>query len=79
LSSHPPTDVTRQAAHWVVQLRCADRSANAERDFADWLRASPLHVAEYLRAVEVWEGLCDRVPSSSARRNAVPHCHCHCR
>lgn len=30
---------------------------NTEELFADWLRASPLHVREYLRAVEVWEGL----------------------
>lgn len=31
--------------------------ANCEELFADWLRASPLHVREYLRAVEVWDGL----------------------
>jgi transmembrane sensor len=30
---------------------------SGEELFADWLRASPLHVREYLRAVEVWEGL----------------------
>jgi transmembrane sensor len=30
---------------------------NGEELFADWLRASPLHVREYLRAVEIWEGL----------------------
>jgi transmembrane sensor len=26
-------------------------------EFADWLRSSPLHVREYLRALEVWETL----------------------
>ena len=52
-----PSEVTRKAAHWVVQLRSADRPASTECDFADWLRESPVHVAEYLRAIEVWEAL----------------------
>jgi transmembrane sensor len=52
-----PSEVTREAADWVVQLRSPDRPANCEQSFADWLRASPVHVREYLRAVEVWEGL----------------------
>ncbi len=52
-----PSEVARQAAHWVVQLRSSDRPANTERDFADWLRASPAHIGEYLKSVEVWEAL----------------------
>ena len=52
-----PSEVMQQAADWVVRLRSPDRPASCERSFADWLRASPLHVREYLRAVEVWEGL----------------------
>ncbi len=55
--SDQPSEVMRQAADWVVQLRSPDRPAHCEQSFADWLRASPLHVREYLRAVEVWEGL----------------------
>jgi transmembrane sensor len=50
-------EATQQAAFWVVQLRAADRPPNSELEFADWLRGSPLHVREYLRAVEVWETL----------------------
>jgi transmembrane sensor len=52
-----PTEVMRQAADWVVQLRSPDRPVDCEQSFADWIRASPLHVCEYLRAVEVWEAL----------------------
>jgi transmembrane sensor len=52
-----PSEVMRQAAEWVVQLRSPDRPADCEQSFADWLRESPVHVREYLRAVEVWEGL----------------------
>jgi transmembrane sensor len=57
MMSDQPSEVMRQAADWVVQLRSSDRPAHCEQSFADWLRASPLHVREYLRAVEVWEGL----------------------
>jgi transmembrane sensor len=56
MSAHP-SEVMREAADWVVQLRSPDRPAHCEQSFAEWLRASPLHVREYLRAVEVWEGL----------------------
>jgi len=52
-----PSEVMRQAADWVVQLRSPDRPVDCEQSFADWLRESPVHVREYLRAVEVWEGL----------------------
>jgi transmembrane sensor len=60
-----PSEVMQQAADWVVQLRSPDRAANCEQLFADWLRASPLHVREYLRAIEVWEGLAH--PDSGGR------------
>jgi len=52
-----PSEVMQQAAEWVVQLRSPEPAPSREELFADWLRASPLHVREYLRAVEVWEGL----------------------
>jgi transmembrane sensor len=51
------SDTARQAAEWVVQLRAPDRAANCEQAFADWLRVSPVHVREYLYAVQLWEGL----------------------
>jgi len=54
-----PSEVTRQAAEWVVQLRAPDAPDNCEAEFAAWLCASPLHVREYLAAVEVWQCLAD--------------------
>ena len=57
LKTPQPSPITRQAAEWVVQLRSPDRPAYCEQLFADWLRVSPVHVREYLLAVEVWEGL----------------------
>jgi transmembrane sensor len=70
MTTSVPREVTRQAASWVVQLRSADRSAGTDCEFADWLRASPVHVAEYLLAVEVWQALAhvdlDRSTSSES-------------
>jgi transmembrane sensor len=57
MSMRRTSDTARQAAQWVVQLRSPDRPVNCEQAFADWLRDSPVHVREYLQAVEVWEGL----------------------
>ena len=62
-----PSHVTRQAADWVVRLRSPDRPANCEQLFADWLRVSPVHVREYLRVVEAWEGLAH--PAAGGRRS----------
>lgn len=62
-----PSQITREAADWVVRLRSPDRPANYEPLFADWLRESPVHVREYLRAVEVWEGLAH--PDVGGRRS----------
>lgn len=66
-----PSEVTRQAADWVVQLRAPDRPANCEREFAEWLSASPLHVREYLRAIEVWESLADTGIDAGSSRNEL--------
>jgi transmembrane sensor len=54
-----PSEVTRQAADWVIRLRSPDATADCEARFAQWLCASPLHVREYLAAVEVWQCLAD--------------------
>ena len=63
-----PSQITRQAADWVVRLRSPDRPVNCEQLFADWLRVSPVHVREYLRAVEVWEGLAHPAAGSPRSR-----------
>jgi len=62
------SEVAEKAAFWVVQLRSPDRPAGCETEFADWLRASPIHVREYLRAVEIWEALAH--PNTDSGRRA---------
>ncbi len=66
-----PSEITRQAAEWVVQLRAPDAPDNCEAEFAAWLCASPLHVREYLAAVEVWQGLADPSLTSDSSRDAL--------
>ena len=51
-----------------MRLRSPDRPGNCEQLFADWLRVSPVHVREYLRAVEVWEGLAHPAAGSPRSR-----------
>jgi transmembrane sensor len=46
-----------EAAAWLLRLQDGE-APHAERDaFVDWLRESPLHVAEMLRVTNVHEGL----------------------
>jgi transmembrane sensor len=66
-----PSEVTRRAAEWVVQLRTADGAANCEAEFAAWLCASPLHVREYLAAMEVWQCLSDPTVLTESSRDEL--------
>jgi transmembrane sensor len=66
-----PSEVTRQAAEWVVQLRAPDAPADCEAQFTAWLCASPLHVREYLAAVEVWHCLADPSMEPGSSREAL--------
>jgi transmembrane sensor len=45
------------AAEWVARLGAQEISASDKTDFANWLRASPVHLGEYLRAEAAWQAL----------------------
>jgi transmembrane sensor len=51
----PPEQATLEAAEWIVQLRGDALSPKDRERFADWLRASPAHIREFLAASELWE------------------------
>ncbi len=53
-----------EAAQWLTALEGAD--AERREQFAQWLRASPEHVREFLAAAAVWESL----PGVSAQPSA---------
>jgi transmembrane sensor len=48
------TGIRESAADWAVRWNAADLTAEEESAFFDWLRRSPLHVKEYLRAEATW-------------------------
>jgi len=69
-----------EAAHWWLQLQ--DAPSRAEREeFVDWLRESPLHVAEMLRIAQVhgaleqfkrWTALPIERDNDTADDNVIP-------
>lgn len=44
---------TEQAAAWLMALRDGRLSASERGEFVDWLRESPVHIAEMLRASQI--------------------------
>jgi len=49
--------VTEQAAEWLFTLRARELSMEERDEFVNWLRESPLHVAEMLRMSQVDQAL----------------------
>jgi transmembrane sensor len=60
--------MAEQAAEWVIRLEDGTSSERAE--FAQWVTASPNHLAEFLNARATWEAMAgkafDRVPETEA-------------
>ena len=49
--------IVEEAAEWIVELQSADEKTR--RVFADWLRASPQHVREFLAMASLWDALAE--------------------
>lgn len=47
--------VQDEAIHWLARLNSPQLSAAEEREFTQWLEASALHQAAYIKAEELWE------------------------
>ncbi len=52
-SNRSRRQAAEQAAEWLVTLRAGKLSARERSEFVDWLRESPVHVAEILRASRI--------------------------
>jgi len=59
--------IAEQAAEWYVSNRDGVPAQQQREDFMRWLRASPVHVAEYLAIAGM-----ERDVGDAARRNATP-------
>lgn len=49
--------IVREANEWLVRMTDAEAASQDEARFAAWLRQSPVHVREYLRAEAVYEAV----------------------
>jgi transmembrane sensor len=49
--------MAEQAAEWLVRLEDSGGTDEERTELASWLRASPAHVLEFLRARAVWEAM----------------------
>ena len=57
-SGHKTTGaIIEEATEWLVRIQESEVDAAEKQAFAEWLRRSPLHVREYLRAEATWATL----------------------
>lgn len=47
--------ITEAAAHWCMRLHAEDCSPAEKNQFEQWLKAHPLHAAEFQAMQEIWE------------------------
>lgn len=59
--------IAEQAAEWYVAHRDGELAPSQRQAFMRWLRASPMHVAEYLSIVGIAQDMCD-----AARQDTTP-------
>ena len=48
------TQISTEAAEWLVEFRLDDIDATGRRDFATWIRTSPEHLRAYLEMAALW-------------------------
>ncbi len=53
--------ITEVAADWFVRCRDDEFTSMEQKEFADWLRESPVHVEEYLAIARMW-GVVPEIP-----------------
>lgn len=58
--------IREAASEWVVRLGSSDLSYADRVAFAAWLRSSPVHVKEYLRAQTTWEAMDEAAQKDSS-------------
>lgn len=53
-ASGPNAQILEEASAWFVMFRSQDLTANASRDFHDWLKRSPEHIRAYLEIAAIY-------------------------
>lgn len=73
-TAHITPEVRAEAAAWLARLRADDRTANDERAFQAWLKASPAHAAAFEAVTQAWEiaGALSRADRDWLERDVEP-------
>jgi transmembrane sensor len=53
----PPMSIPEQAAEWLLRWHCGDLSIAERFEYLQWLKTSPVHIAETLRMCRLWSWL----------------------
>lgn len=48
------SQISAEAAEWLVEFRSGDMDLDARRDFDAWLRASPEHLRAFIEMTQLW-------------------------
>src|SRR6185503_4491603 len=57
IDENPPMSIPEQAAEWLLRWHCGDLSIAERFEYLQWLKTSPVHIAETLRMCRLWSWL----------------------
>jgi transmembrane sensor len=59
IDENPPMSIPEQAAEWLLRWHCGDLSIAERFEYLQWLKTSPVHIAETLRMCRLYSWLED--------------------
>src|SRR5262245_10463161 len=57
MDENPPLSIPEQAAEWLLRWHCGDLSIAERFEYLQWLKTSPVHIAETLRMCRLFSWL----------------------
>jgi transmembrane sensor len=57
IDENPPMSIPEQAAEWLLRWHCGDLSIAERFEYLQWLKTSPVHIAETLRMCRMYSWL----------------------
>src|SRR5262245_5607749 len=57
IDENPPFSIPEQAAEWLLRWHCGDLSIAERFEYLQWLKTSPVHIAETLRMCRLYSWL----------------------
>ena len=57
IDENPPMSIPEQAAEWLLRWHCGDLGIAERFEYLQWLKTSPVHIAETLRMCRLYSWL----------------------